>query len=302
MHDIMSPFPVCEYTLCCFAAYLADEGLSPKTVKLYLSAVRNFQLSLGLPDQQDRSSLPVLKRVLTGISQTYADRHKPLPRSRLPITFQILSRIHEESTLIWSISAIVFFRFFRLGELLVASPGDFDPALHLSWGDVTVNNRSSPTMVKIHLRQSKCDQFGRGVNVVVAHMGTSLCPVSALRDYIRVCQDAPIAFFHLCNGPLVSKQWFVGKIRLILSSLGFPHQDYAGHSFRIGVATTAAMAGVEDSTIQSLGRWRSSAFLQYIRMPQFQLAAISSRMASASAQPPASKSSQPYVTHWSYTD
>ena len=136
MHNIMSPFPVCEYTLCCFAAYLADEGLSPQTVKSYLSAVRNLQLSLGLPDPRDQSSLPVLKRVLAGISRSYADRHKPPPRSRLPITFQILSRIHaalvpsadEENTLIWSISAIAFFGFFRLGELLVASPGVFHPA------------------------------------------------------------------------------------------------------------------------------------------------------------------------------
>ena len=39
---------------------------------------------------------------------------------------------------------------------------------------------------------------------------------------------------------------------------------YAGHSLRIGVATTAAMAGVEDAMIQTLGRWQSAAYVQYV--------------------------------------
>ena len=99
---------------------------------------------------------------------------------------------------------------------MVASPGVFDPALHLLWGDVAVDNLSSPTVVKVHLRRSKCDQFGKGVDVVMGRTGTSLCPVSALSDYIRVCQDAPGAFFRLRNGTPALKPWFVGKIRLIL--------------------------------------------------------------------------------------
>jgi hypothetical protein len=60
--DLHSPFPVTEHTLCCFAAFLADEGLTPQTAKSYLAAVRNLQLSLGLPDPRDQSSLPILKR------------------------------------------------------------------------------------------------------------------------------------------------------------------------------------------------------------------------------------------------
>ena len=259
MYHVVSPFPACEYTLCCSASHLAGEGLSPQTVKAYLSAVQNLQLSLGLPDPRDQSSLPVLKRVLAGISRAYADRNKETPRSRLPITVQILTRIHdtlfispgEESTLIWAIAATAFFGFFRLGELLVISPRDFNPAVNLSWGDVAVDNRSSLTMVRIHLRRSKCDQFGGGVDVVIGLTGTSLCPVTAVVNYLYIRKDRPGAFFCLQDGTPVSKPRFIAKIRGIVSSIGLPHHDYAGHSFRIGAATTAALVGVEDSTIQA---------------------------------------------------
>ena len=36
----------------------------------------------------------------------------------------------------------------------------YDPIFCLSWGDVAVDSRSAPTMVKVHLKRSKCDQFG----------------------------------------------------------------------------------------------------------------------------------------------
>ena len=81
------------------------------------------------------------------------------------------------------------------------------------------------------------------------------------------------------KGKAVSKAWFVGEMRGILQSLGLPQHQYAGHSFRIGAATTAALAGVEDSTIQTLGRWHSAAFLQYIYMPKERLAAVASTLA-----------------------
>ena len=61
--NITSPFPLSEHLLCAYAAYLADQHLAPQTIKSYLSALRSWQISLGLPDPSDNSSLPMLKRV-----------------------------------------------------------------------------------------------------------------------------------------------------------------------------------------------------------------------------------------------
>ena len=58
-------------------------------------------------------------------------------------------------------------------------------------------------------------------------------------------------------------------------SLELDPQAYAGHRFHIGAATAAARAGLEDSVIQSLGRWSSGAFLRYIRTTRDRLATYS---------------------------
>ena len=68
--QVSDPFPVTEHLLCSFAAFMADSGFATQTVKSYLAAIRNTQLSLGLPDRREQSLLPILKRVLAGIGRS----------------------------------------------------------------------------------------------------------------------------------------------------------------------------------------------------------------------------------------
>ena len=60
-----------------------------------------------------------------------------------------------------------------------------------------------------------------------------------------------------------------------LEKVGLDAAQYTGHSFSIGAATVAAKAGMEDSVIKTLGRWRSLAYLEYVRIPREQLASYS---------------------------
>ena len=284
---VPDPFPVTEFLLCSFAASMADNGLAPQTVKSYLAAIRNTQLSLGLPDPREQSSLPVLKRVLAGISRSRLGRGQP-SRVRLPVTAVLLRRIkhelersaHPERRVLWAVCCKAFFGFFRLGELLHSSPSEFDPRLHLSWGDMAVDSPQAPTMVRFHLRQSKTDQVGRGVDIILGRTGCDLCPVAAVLSYVAARGDREGPFFLKSTSRALLKQECITEVRKVLVALGLPDHQYAGHSFRIGAATSAALAGVEDSTIQILGRWQSSAFLRYIRTPHERLEAVSIAIAS----------------------
>ena len=289
-YSIANPFPVSEKILYSFATYLADDNLAPQTGKTYLSAVRNTQLSLGLPDPREASSMPILKRVQAGIKRIRMLKGASV-RIRLPITIPILQQIkqklvltsHPEQVVIWAIACTAFFGFFRLGELLLTSEVEFNPAIHLCWGDIAVNDSANPSMVQIHLKTSKCDQFGRGSDIVVGRTNTEVCPLTAILAYVESRQDVPGPFFLLASNKPVTKPWFTQQIRSILSDIGLPQNQYAGHSFRIGAATAAALAGVPDSMIQTLGRWHSTAFLLYVRTPKEQLASLSTVLANSSA-------------------
>ena len=132
---------------------------------------------------------------------------------------------------------------------------------------------------QVHLKKSKCDQFGQGADVVMGKTGLDLCPVSAMTCYLERRGTAGGPFFIDTSGKAIAKPVFIKRFRELLQAVGIPASEYAGHSFRIGAATTAALVGVEDSMIQTLGRWQSSAFLRYIRTPKQRLACTSASLA-----------------------
>ena len=64
---------------------------------------------------------------------------------------------------------------------------------------------------------------------------------------LRGSQTGP--FFLDSSQAVITKQRFVELIREILNAISLPQHQYAGHSFRIRAATTAAATGIKDSTI-----------------------------------------------------
>ena len=102
--------------------------------------------------------------------------------------------------------------------------------------------------------------------------------MTALLSYLGVRGSSDGPLFKYSDGKALTKQCFVAKVREALEALGYDSQVYAGHSFRIGAATTAAKHGIEDSVIKLLGRWESAAYQLYVRASKECLLAVSRRL------------------------
>ena len=243
-------------TLCYFATYLGQEGLAAQTIKTYLATAHNLHISLGFPDLRDRSSLPLLRR----IQNVQMAKNKPSKRIRMPIMPVILDQLkqhwdeteHQHKILLWAVASLCFAGFFCLGELLPASADTAAVSQCIRWGDITVDNASAPSTICVHLRVSKCDQLGKGVDVFVGKLPLRRCPAVATVAYMLVRGLSTDPFFIKADKPL-TKPVFIAELR---------------------AAIAASQAGLVDSTIQLLGHWNSAAFLTYICTPRQQLASL----------------------------
>ena len=132
-----------------------------------------------------------------------------------------------------------------------------------------MDSHSSPSLIKLHLKTSNTDQERKGADVYVGKTGDILCPVSALLAYLAVRGALPGPLFQLQDGSPLTKDYFIQKLRAALTNIGLEASQYAGHSFRIGAA------GIED-LIKAMGRWKSQAYLTYIKTAPDTLANVSS--------------------------
>ena len=149
--------------------------------------------------------------------------------------------------------------------------------------DIAVDSHDDPSTIAITIKASKTDPYRQGVTVYLGATGSPLCPVKALLAFIMVRGDAPGSLFQFANKQFLTRERFVTHVRSALSKAGLNPDVYAGHSFRIGAATFAHEKGIEDSTIMTLGRWKSNAYQRYIRIPQEHLARISAHIATSTS-------------------
>ncbi len=261
-----------------FVAFLFTERLSAGTVKSYLAAVRFTQISLGLGDPH-MSEMTQLEYAVRG----YKRLATAPGRQRLPITPGILKQLKavwqshanlRDASMLWAAATMCFFGFLRAGEVVIPSDNGFDSTRHLAYGDVRTDSQSHPRLLEVRIKASKTDPFRRGVSIYIGRTDGPLCPVAAILSYLirRGSMEGPLFLFE--DGKYLTRDHFVAAVKDALQQAGLDSSLYAGHSFRIGAATTAARRGVPESLIKTLGRWESAAYMLYIRTPQETLGCV----------------------------
>ena len=278
--------PASEDTLLTFVSYLAQQGLTHQSIKVYLSAVRNLHVSAGLHEQFSRQLTPRLELVLKGIKKEKSKTSSPA--GRLPITIEVMQKMKAvlvcstaqyDDVLLWAAGCLAFFGFLRCGEFTVPSQSEYDPDSHLSLTDIALDNKVNPSLIQVRIKQSKTDPFRQGVDIYLGRTGKGIiCPIQAIVPYLMKRGAQPGPLFILSDGSYLTRLRFASSITSVLQRVGINSKQYNTHSFRIGAATTAKEAGISDVEIKMLGRWKSSAYQLYVRTPRHKLAKLTGQM------------------------
>ena len=152
---------------------------------------------------------------------------------------------------------------------------EYDPTVHLNPEDIKWIIHPTRQLSKYILRHPKQTNSVKGL---ICTWGRQAYHYALLLQFVvRGTGPGP---FRFGDGRYSTRSRFVDSMRSALQQTGIDQSLYCSHSFQIGAATTAAAKRIEDSLIQTLGRWQSSAYLRYVKLLRSQLARISCVLAS----------------------
>ena len=250
-----------------FIAFCSLRGLSSATVSSYIDGLKFFST-----DFDGVASIPnpeVVTRLLTGLAKS---GKRPLPR-KSGISCSLLRRIitslpsvhgltQYDVTLYSTCFIVCYFGAFRVSEFLSSD----DQMKLLSRDRVSFHIDGS---VRFILSKTKNNSAGPAQEVLFPSLASDpICPVSAVRSFLskRPVTMGSAPFFIDHSGSPVLPKRFTDVLRLALSAAGVTDpESFSSKSFRVGAASDAFALSVPESSIKALGRWKSSAFMEYVR-------------------------------------
>ena len=130
-----------------------------------------------------------------------------------------------------------------------------------------VPSLASAQQLVVTLRSFKTDSFRLGQSLFIARTGSQVCAVTAMQHYFQLVAtpSGPLFFFSFQSSRLLARSAVISLPRDIVRLAGLPFHSLTGHTFRIGVASTAAAVGLPDWLIKIMGRWSSDCYQLYIR-------------------------------------
>ena len=285
-------FPLSLGDVLTWVAWLiSSRGVRAKTIQVYLAGLRMAHLKRGYFNINLLSD--IVKHVLVGLKQRdlHMDKLKD-KRGRLPVTLEVLRVLRLQirksgwalwrKRLVWAVCILGFSGSFRVHEMLSKKQSEFDPTSTLLAGDVGVETLvDSSQVLKIKLKAPKEARLRHGVVVDIFPVGSVLCPLLAVRKYIQalpvvLADDKP--FFRRLDGLSYTGVAFNADLRKLLKGTG-QEGIITSHSLRAGLASEMGALGYNEADIMQIGRWHSSAYLNYVKNGRLQRMRVAQEVA-----------------------
>ncbi len=243
-------------------------GYAHSTIVTYTSAISYTHKVAGLPDP---SSFHLVQKLLDVIAR------KPRAKlPRLPINLSLLKQlIHTinklytgyNKAMFQAVFSLAFHLCLRIGELSVSN-SVIKNVIYLN--QLTIAKKEGvPYKLVVHFQHFKHKRSKDTVTRAVSSTTDECCPVTLVLKYLRFRGSKPGPVFLTPKGSPLRSSTVSKALATCLECLGLDHRKYGTHSLRIGGATQAAKCGASDAELRLLGRWRSNAFLTYIRPQEF---------------------------------
>ena len=273
-------------------AYLATvQGNTASTVRGKVSALRWFHAMaddcIQLPQH------PHITRTLAGIAKISAP---PAPKSPLFLAdiiagWSIAATMGGRTLTVWRGVMLSFHLLLRGSEIWAYLSGLSDTDFCLLFNgvqflrgglQVTVHERHTADAATITLRGSKTDQTRVG-STLVLHRSSSAwhdpiavllslfdsMPAEHLSNAMAPQSHVPLMTVPPASrgmrGAVVTRDEAASFIKTLARMRGYDSTCYSTHSMRVVGACTLAQAGLDPHHIKLAGRWRSDAYLTYIR-------------------------------------
>jgi integrase len=255
-------------------ASLLDKGVKHRTVTAYIAGLKHHWGSMCV-DYAALDSMTALQRQLQAAKKT----NNAAVRTRLALGHEQLVAIKPslagdpDGAMLWSAMTLGLAGLLRSGEFTSARG-----SIPLRMDAICIDKqRQSMTLT---LPRDKTSSSQRDIHIAATH--TSTCPVDAMVRFLAYWRDIPpdAPLFEWSNGRPLSQRSLIVNMQRLLAEAGVPNaEQYTGHSFRRGGATSLANSHTSMHIIQKAGRWSSNAAQLYIDTSKQDIAAAQVRAA-----------------------
>lgn len=257
------PPPLLQITR--FVGFLSLNGYSPSTIRLYISGL-SFKLKVEA--NYDITKSFVVQKMISGSHRLYKVKDV-----RQPITFDILQKLNSslkyicssryETIMFQCAFSLAYAAFLRVSEITITNNVSIDHVISIN--DVFIDSVNNQLFV--YIKFSKTDQTGKSTTLVIqTNSVNDVCPIHTLRAFLCIRPQISGPLFCHLNGNALTRFQFHSVLKKTLQFSDLDVKAYNTHSFRIGAATSAYMAGKSDDEIKCMGRWSSTSFQRYVRI------------------------------------
>lgn len=247
--------PASPETLCSYLGRCADSGLKSGSIQRRVSSIAAAHSSAGL--ESPTAAAPV-RLCLAGIRRELGTRQNGKAPVLTPDVAAMLSHVP---------SGLLGLRDRALLLLGFAGALRRSELVGLNVEDIQFTEDGA----KVLIRRSKADQEAEGQTIGIAR-GLTLCPVKSLEVWLAGAGIATGPVFRSVNRhgqvqpSALTDQVVALVVKRYAAAAGLDPRNYAGHSLRAGLVTSAAMNNVPEYVIQKQTRHKSTDMLRrYIR-------------------------------------